>query len=114
MEVRRVLFRAAKENGRPGKFLQSADASRGHLLRPLVLAGPVALHMRGGIVMRKIAGSERLDPHAVDRPFDAERLGEVGDRGFRRDRKSVVSGKGVAVGVDLGGGRILKKKNKTN
>src|SRR3546814_19725509 len=86
MEVRRVLFRAAKENGRPGKFLQSADASRGHLLRPLVLAGPVALHMRGGIVMRKIAGSERIDTHAVDRPFDAERLGEVGDRGFRRGR----------------------------
>src|SRR3546814_16014281 len=38
--VRRI--RRAKENGRPGKFLQSADASRGHLLRPLVLAGPVA------------------------------------------------------------------------
>src|SRR3546814_2860321 len=81
--VRRI--RRAKENGRPGKFLQSADASRGHLLRPLVLAGPVALHMRGGIVMRKIAGSERIDPHAVDRPFDAERLGEVGDRGFRSE-----------------------------
>src|SRR3546814_4349694 len=47
--VRRI--RRAKENGRPGKFLQSADASRGHLLRPLVLAGPVALHMRGGIVI---------------------------------------------------------------
>src|SRR3546814_16307576 len=28
------------------------------------------------------------------------------------DRKSVVSGKGVSVSVDLGGRRILKKKNK--
>src|SRR3546814_17711776 len=28
------------------------------------------------------------------------------------DRKSVVSGKGVSVSVDLGGSRILKKKNK--
>src|SRR3546814_14455659 len=28
------------------------------------------------------------------------------------DRKSVVSGKGVSVRVDLGGGRIIKKKKK--
>src|SRR3546814_17649203 len=28
----------------------------------------------------------------------------------RRDRKSVVEGKRVSVGVDLGGGRIIKKK----
>src|SRR3546814_20466949 len=30
------------------------------------------------------------------------------------DRKSVVLGKRVSVRVDLGGGRILKKKKKTN
>src|SRR3546814_19551931 len=29
------------------------------------------------------------------------------------DRKSVVEGKSVSVGVDLGGHRIIKKKNKT-
>src|SRR3546814_15336434 len=29
------------------------------------------------------------------------------------DRKSVVEGKSVSVRVDLGGGRIIKKKNKT-
>src|SRR3546814_15374546 len=34
--------------------------------------------------------------------------------GFRRrDRKSVVSGKSVSVRVDLGGPRIIKKKNRT-
>src|SRR3546814_9278898 len=31
-------------------------------------------------------------------------------RGRRRDRKSVVSGKSVAVRVDIGGRRIIKKK----
>src|SRR3546814_17937383 len=31
---------------------------------------------------------------------------------MRRDRKRVVSGKSVAVRVELGGGRIIKKKNK--
>src|SRR3546814_17358800 len=32
----------------------------------------------------------------------------------RRDRKSVVSGKSVSVGVDLGGRRIIKKKKMTS
>src|SRR3546814_14391432 len=34
------------------------------------------------------------------------------DLSFRTDRKSVVQGKSVSVRVNLGGGRILKKKNK--
>src|SRR3546814_20759832 len=33
---------------------------------------------------------------------------------FGRDRKSVVEGKSVSVRVDLGGRRIIKKKNKYN
>src|SRR3546814_16441880 len=33
---------------------------------------------------------------------------------YRPDRKSVVKGQSVSVRVDLGGGRIVKKKNKTN
>src|SRR3546814_16987626 len=33
-------------------------------------------------------------------------------RGARRDRKSVVEGKSVSVRVDLGGRRIIKKKNR--
>src|SRR3546814_12910041 len=32
----------------------------------------------------------------------------------KRDRKSVVEGKGVSVRVDLGGGRIIKKKQGNN
>src|SRR3546814_17231852 len=35
-------------------------------------------------------------------------------RGLSRDRKSVVSGKGVSVRFDLGGRRILKTKKKNN
>src|SRR3546814_1335457 len=35
-----------------------------------------------------------------------------GGRPGRADRKSVVSGKSVSVRVDLGGRRIIKKKNK--
>src|SRR3546814_11524399 len=34
--------------------------------------------------------------------------------GIAPDRKSVVSGKSVSVRVDLGGRRIIKKKNKNN
>src|SRR3546814_16569198 len=47
----------------------------------------------------------------------AHRMGTamVGCRRTRTgDRKSVVSGKGVSVRVDLGGGRIVTKKKKTN
>src|SRR3546814_18017465 len=45
---------------------------------------------------------------------DAARLIRAGDAEVMvaGDRKSVVSGKRVSVGVDLGGGRIIKKKKK--
>src|SRR3546814_14559533 len=39
--------------------------------------------------------------------------GRVCDPTGSRDRKSVVSGKSVSVRVDLGGRRIIKKKNQT-
>src|SRR3546814_17012144 len=44
------------------------------------------------------------------------RIGQQGDPGDRQsavpqDRKSVVQGKSVSVRVDLGGRRIIKKKN---
>src|SRR3546814_19612140 len=54
-------------------------------------------------------------------PLPLKRMGEVcpsepTELWFRpftkKDRKSVVSGKGVSVSVDLGGGGIIKKKNK--
>src|SRR3546814_19744893 len=37
----------------------------------------------------------------------------AGESGNRGERKSVVSGKSVSVRVDLGGRRIIKKKQKT-
>src|SRR3546814_19425657 len=44
---------------------------------------------------------------------NAGRLHQVDDPvGENVDRKSVVKGKRVSVSVDLGGGRIIKKKNK--
>src|SRR3546814_19101076 len=48
----------------------------------------------------------RPSPRGRDRPSNRRR----DPRGCRRDRKSVVSGKGVSVRVDLGGRRIIKKK----
>src|SRR3546814_20672246 len=56
-----------------------------------------------------------------DPPRRAFRCAEIGtrlgaaqatDRGRRLDRKSVVEGKSVSVRVDLGGRRIIKKKQK--
>src|SRR3546814_15414661 len=47
-------------------------------------------------------------------PFDEETR-ELREEAIRRpalDRKSVVKGKSVSVRVDLGGRRIIKKKNK--
>src|SRR3546814_19148047 len=51
-----------------------------------------------------------LDLVGAGGPRDAQGLIGVFHR-FSRDRKSVVSGKSVSVRVDLGGGRIIKKKN---
>src|SRR3546814_14970892 len=62
-----------------------------------------------------------LDPELVGEVLRVMRqLAEAGrtmlivthEMGFARDRKSVVSGTRLSVRVDLGGGRILKKKNK--
>src|SRR3546814_307461 len=43
----------------------------------------------------------------------AHRAGELRSANDRSDRKSVVEGKSVSVRVNLGGRRIIKKKNKT-
>src|SRR3546814_16280318 len=58
------------------------------------------------------------DPYAPDRPAapSAGRrgpaLGQPARGASGVDRKSVVSGKSVSVRVDIGGGRIIKKKQK--
>src|SRR3546814_15894143 len=69
---------------------------------------PVRLRARS----RRAAGWRRLQT----RPGRGAGGGAVHlDRSGRReqDRKSVVEGKGVSVRVDLGGRRIIKKKNIT-
>src|SRR3546814_19125910 len=45
-----------------------------------------------------------------DGDFSAEIDGDQGLRSFKVDRKSVVEGKSVSVRVELGGGRVIKKK----
>src|SRR3546814_17959232 len=66
-------------------------------------------------------GRRRLGPSMVDRGEPAQpgftEQGHVDAESQRAkpgigDRKSVVSGKSVSVRVDLGGRRIIKKKNK--
>src|SRR3546814_19907465 len=70
-------------------------------------------HRIGGIEIapceRERIGGEALHrgPLVGRRRHEATSLG-----GDRRDRKSVVEGKSVSVRVDLGGRRIIKKKNK--
>src|SRR3546814_11597317 len=65
-----------------------------------------------------IAGSWPHRPQIATAPPHASRHPDPAPRYFRfprlsgRDRKSVVSGKSVSVLVDLGVGRIIKKKKK--
>src|SRR3546814_18605767 len=59
--------------------------------------------LRAGRLLRR-AGRRRQYPHR-QRGGGAARTGQA--------RKSVVSGKSVSVRVDLGGRRIIKKKNHT-
>src|SRR3546814_17836716 len=67
--------------------------------------------------LSKVAAGRTLQPATRDRCRCRVRLHRqwAGLRdGLWRDRKSVVSGKGVSVSVDLGGRRIIKtKKEKT-
>src|SRR3546814_20531594 len=60
----------------------------------------------------RFAQASKLD---TDKIFEAVSGGAAASWQMtnRWDRKSVVSGKSVSVRVDLGGGPIIKKKNKT-
>src|SRR3546814_15610129 len=64
------------------------------------------------IVPRRSAGRGQDIAWPLDRPRDG--TGVHPPFAGRRDRKSVVWGTSVSVGVDLGGGRIIKKKNSDN
>src|SRR3546814_17726217 len=61
-------------------------------------------HDRNEILLRKYAAYART-------VMNSEKIGISADK-QSRDRKSVVEGKSVSVGVDLGGRRFIKKKNK--
>src|SRR3546814_12219822 len=86
----------------------------------VVLAGsdfcPNAM-LRIGDRILTMQGHPEMNVPTVDRLLDMrrERVGEDDyARGKRSDRKSVVRGESVSVRVDLGGRRILKKKQHRN
>src|SRR3546814_20259987 len=71
-----------------------------------ISAGPAAIYRRDALCARPQC------PHGNGhwpRGRGRHRAGAEGP--VRQDRKSVVSGKSVSVSVDLGGSRIIKKKN---
>src|SRR3546814_11680982 len=61
-------------------------------------------------IVRAAKTIDRLIEEGPVRLADAARESDLSLGRFRQDRKSVVSGKGVSVGVDLGGRRVTKKK----
>src|SRR3546814_16349507 len=74
---------------------------------------------KGGVEPDRGVGvddAEAVRAHEADAPGsgDAEHLGLQRRTRLALDRKSVVSGKSVSVRVDLGGRRIIKKKNTQN
>src|SRR3546814_15858963 len=71
------------------------------------------------VVVRWKGLFEEVDPQFGEQRLQALDLGDspafigVDDHARPGDRKSVGTGKGVSVRVDLGGGRIIKKKRET-
>src|SRR3546814_17087029 len=84
-----------------------------HELEWLPLAKRAALRANGSALSVAFA-----DPMLREAGLPSDRFGDavsffdVSERDMHRDRKSVVEGKSVSVRVDLGGRRIIKKKNK--
>src|SRR3546814_14588769 len=77
-----------------------------------------AIALNAGIAESSAAYIARVDPDDILYPnrlylqYQTISKGEIDVLGA--DRKSVVKGKSVSVRVDLGGGRIIKKKKKTD
>src|SRR3546814_18213976 len=67
----------------------------------------------GNIMRRRLFGDflRRYPRCAFDQPERARMIVALEHREVGEDRKRVVEGKSVSVRVDLGGGRIIKKKN---
>src|SRR3546814_19971097 len=68
-------------------------------------AGTALIEMLGRHLKLDMAETHAVDDVLLDLVKDRE--------GLDRDRKSAVEGKSVSVRVDLGGRRILKKRNNT-
>src|SRR3546814_16580151 len=56
--------------------------------------------------------AETAETNAETAETNAETAATLASERVQKDRKSVVAGKSVSVRVDLGGCRIIKKKNK--
>src|SRR3546814_19673231 len=98
----------------------SSDVCSSDLCREL--AGEFFTKTATGVGILSVKEPEsRLRARLIDNLSGHARLSEVAVAAFtikawnarragRTDRKSVVSGKSVSVRVDLGGGRVIKKK----
>src|SRR3546814_18393377 len=84
----------------------AADDFTAHEIDRIVEAVPIATHNQRGLGTLHIGcpSSEDIEAETLVRMVEESMSSE--------DRKSVVSGKRVSVRVDLGGRRIIKKKNK--
>src|SRR3546814_17688107 len=88
------------------------EAARGH---PEIQAIAELTTDRACNIVHLIYQSKAFEGHSKDYEFGPEAMREHWQRGLddiRRDRKSVEEGKSVSVRVDLGGGRIVKKKKR--
>src|SRR3546814_15676267 len=76
---------------------------------------PFDPHIGAAVILFLDPGAERLAHRAILVGGEANgQTAFVAELAEHRDRKSVVSGKSVAVRVDLGGSRCIKKKNNKN
>src|SRR3546814_14915090 len=96
-------------------YVCSSDLSVG---RRLEIAGEGAPHRDPGDRAHEDRADEQHDEERREDAQDAmqEDGHDVGTRSALREqveRQRVVSGKGVKVSVELGGGRIIKQKKKT-
>src|SRR3546814_11469701 len=87
-----IPWRGSGQGGR-AHFLHSQKTTCKSLMKNAKILAPYLAHVR-------VEGSNPFSRSRFSEPF----------QGARADRKSVVSGKSVAVGVDLGGRVNLKKK----
>src|SRR3546814_12355965 len=104
-----TLFRSRPLQGGARRLQRHpAEGARRPFRRSLRRAAPCACpHRSVGLCARRATDARGDPPGGISRHPPG-----AGLSGLSRDRKSVVSGKGVSVRVDLGGRRTIKKKKK--